>query len=51
MERPSKAPEGREDRLLELREKGVKKEMNGGENEKKGEEGLEICETGENILP
>ena len=25
--------------------------MNGGESEKKGEEGLEICETGENILP
>ena len=30
---------------------GVKEEMNGGESEKKGEEGLEICETGENILP
>ena len=29
--------------------KGVKEEMNGGESEKKGEEGLEICETGENI--
>ena len=25
--------------------------MNGGESEKKGEEVLEICETGENILP
>ena len=25
--------------------------MNGGESEKKGEEGLEICETGENIIP
>ena len=31
--------------------KGVKEEMNGGESEKKGEEGFEICETGENILP
>ena len=31
--------------------KGVKEEMNEGESEKKGEEGLEICETGENILP
>ena len=31
--------------------KGVKEEMNGGEREKKGEEGLEICKTGENILP
>ena len=31
--------------------KGVKKEMSEGESEKKGEEGLEICETGENILP
>ena len=30
---------------------GVKEEMNGGESKKKGEEGLEICETGENILP
>ncbi len=30
--------------------KGMKEEMNGGESEK-GEEGLEICETGENILP
>ena len=30
--------------------KGVKEEMNGGESEK-GEEVLEICETGENILP
>ena len=29
----------------------MKDEMNGGESEKKGEEGLEICETGENILP
>ena len=26
-------------------------EMNEGGGEKKGEEGLEICETGENILP
>ena len=25
--------------------------MNGGESEKKGEEGFEICEIGENILP
>ena len=25
--------------------------MNGGQSEKKEEEGLEICETGENILP
>ena len=25
--------------------------MNGGESEKKREEGLEICETGENITP
>ena len=25
--------------------------MNGGESEKKGKEGIEICETGENILP
>ena len=25
--------------------------MNGGESEKKEEEGLEICETGENSLP
>ena len=25
--------------------------MNGGESEKKGEDGLEICETGESILP
>ena len=25
--------------------------MNGGESEKKGEEGLEICETGENTNP
>ena len=25
--------------------------MNGGESEKKGNEVLEICETGENILP
>ena len=24
--------------------------MNGGESEKKGEERIEICETGENIL-
>ena len=24
--------------------------MNGGESEKKGEEGLEVCETGENTL-
>ena len=31
--------------------KGVKEEMNREESEKKGEEGLEICETGENILP
>ena len=31
--------------------KGVKEEMNRGESEKKGEEGIEICETGENILP
>ena len=31
--------------------KGVKEEMNGGESGKKGEEGLKICETGENILP
>ena len=31
--------------------KGVKEEMNGGEGEKKGEKGFEICETGENILP
>ena len=31
--------------------KGVKEEMNGGESEKKEEERLEICETGENILP
>ena len=31
--------------------KGVKEEMNGGESEKKGEEGIEICEIGENILP
>ena len=31
--------------------KGVKEEMNGGESEKKGEEGIEMCETGENILP
>ena len=30
---------------------GVKEEMNGGESEKKGEEGIDICETGENILP
>ena len=30
--------------------KRVKEEMNGGENEKE-EEVLEICETGENILP
>ena len=29
----------------------MKEEMNGGESEKKGEEGIEICETGENILP
>ena len=29
----------------------MKEEMNGGENEKKGEEGLEICETGENTNP
>ena len=29
----------------------VKEEMNGGESEKKGKEGLEFCETGENILP
>ena len=25
--------------------------MNGGESEKKGEEGLEICETGKNTIP
>ena len=25
--------------------------MNGGESEKKGEEGLKICETGENTNP
>ena len=31
--------------------KGVKEEMNGGESKKKGEEGVEICEIGENILP
>ena len=31
--------------------KGMKEEMNGGESEKKGEEGLDICEAGENILP
>ena len=31
--------------------KGVKEEMNGGESEKKGEEGFEICETRENTLP
>ena len=33
--------------------KGVKEEKNGGESEKKKkeEEGIEICETGENILP
>ena len=31
--------------------KGMKEEMNGGESEKKGEEVLEICEIGENILP
>ena len=31
--------------------KGVKEEMNVGKSEKKGEEELEICETGENILP
>ena len=31
--------------------KGVKEEKNGGESEKKGEERIEICETGENILP
>ena len=30
--------------------KGVKEEMNGGKSEK-GEEGFEICETGENTLP
>ena len=29
----------------------MKEEMNGGESEKKGEEGLEICETGESIPP
>ena len=29
----------------------MKEEMNGGECEKKEEEGIEICETGENILP
>ena len=29
----------------------MKEEMNGSESEKKGEEGLEICETGENIPP
>ena len=31
--------------------KGVKEELNGGESEKKGNERLEICEIGENILP
>ena len=31
--------------------KGAKEEMNGGESEKKEEEWLEICETGENIFP
>ena len=31
--------------------KGMKEEMREGESEKKGEEVLEICETGENILP
>ena len=30
--------------------KGVKEEMNGGESEKR-EEGFEICEIGENIIP
>ena len=30
--------------------KGVKEEMNGGESKKKEEEGIEICEIGENIL-
>ena len=29
----------------------MKEEINEGECEKKGEEGLEICETGENTLP
>ena len=31
--------------------KGVKEEMNGGGSEKKGDEGIEICETGEDTLP
>ena len=30
---------------------GLKEEMNGGESEKKREEGFEICKTGENVLP
>ena len=40
-------------RKLKRKEKieWVKEEMNGGESEKKGEEGFEIWETGENILP
>ena len=29
----------------------MEEEMNGGESEKKGEEGIEIFETGESILP
>ena len=52
---PLKAPDSIETSLLDSiipkRWKGVKEEMNGGESEKKGEEGIEICETGENILP
>ena len=52
---PLKAPDSIETRLLfsKLQNDGkeLKEEMNGGESEKKGEEGIEICEIGENILP
>ena len=52
---PLKVPDSIETRLLYSKPpkqwKGVKEEMNGGESKKKEEEGLEIYETGENILP
>ena len=50
-----KVPDSIETRLLKRKppklRKGVKEEMNGGESEKKGEEVLEFCETGESIPP
>ncbi len=50
-----KVPDSIEIRLFELKtqkgKKWVREEMNGEEIEKKKEEGIEICKTGENIFP